>query len=231
MAEQIVPVEAQRVVEETEIMVKSYDNYIVANQENYNNAGESLKTIKAKFKEVDELRKSLTKPLDDSKKRIMELFGKPLDFLTKAESAVKSAMIKWQQEQERIRLAEEDRLAEIQRKAAAELERKAKEAEAKIANLKTAEARANAEAKAADLRKQAAETVAIAPAVVSKVEDVAGISTRKVWKFRIVDVNKIPREFLIPDEKLIGKMGEVTKGTKKIDGVEFYSENIIVSRR
>ncbi|MFA5298154.1 MAG: hypothetical protein WC389_08110 [Lutibacter sp.] len=231
MSDNIVPVEAKKVIEQTEIMVKSYDNYIVISQDNYNDAGEALKTIKTKYKEVDELRKSLTKPLDDSKKRIMELFGKPLDFLTKAESSVKTAMLKWQQEQERLRRAEEARLAEIQRKATEELERKAREAEAKAASLKTAKAREAAEANAAALREQAAAVASVVPVVESKVEAVSGISTRKVWKFRIVDVNKIPREYMIPDEKFIGKMAEATKGTKKIDGIEFYSEDIIAARR
>jgi colicin import membrane protein len=231
MPEQIVPVEAEQVIKETEIMVKSYDNYIVANQKNYNDAGESLKVIKSKYKEVDDLRKSLTKPLDDSKKRIMELFGKPLDFLEKAEQAVKSAMLKWQQEQERIRKAEEERLQAEQRRQAAELERQAKEAEERAAKLKTSEAREKAEAKAAELKSQAAVVASVNPVVESAFVAVKGVATRTVWKFKIVDVNKIPREFMIPDEKLIGKMAEVTKGTKKIDGVEFYSEEIIAARR
>lgn len=231
MTEQIVPVEAQRAIKETEIMVKTYDNYIVVSQDNYASAGRDLLLVKTKIKELDELRKSLTRPLDESKKRIMEFFNKPLDFLERTKTAIDEAAKKWLTEQERIRQAEENRLAEIQRKAAAELERKAKETEDKAATFKTAKAREAAEAKAAELREQAAETVSIAPVVESKVDAVVGMSTRKVWKFKIVDVNKIPREYLIPDEKLIGKMGEVTKGTRKIDGIEFYSEDIIVSRR
>lgn len=231
MAEQIIPVEVQKVVEQTEIMVKTYDNYLISTQETYANAGEDLRAIKSKSKELDDLRKSLTKPLDESKKRIMEFFNRPLDFLAKAESAVKSAMLKYQQAQEAIRRAEEKRLADIQRKAAEELERQAREAEEKAGKLKSAKAKEAAELKAKELREKAAVTEAIAPAVESKVEAVAGISTRTIWRFRIVDVNKIPREYMIPDEKLIDSFGKATRGQKKIEGVEFYSDEIISARR
>jgi uncharacterized membrane protein YqiK len=231
LLEQIVPVEAEQVIKETEIMVKNYDNYIVSTQASYDGAGESLKAIKTKYKEVDELRKSLTKPLDDSKKKIMELFGRPLDFLAKAELAVKSAMLKYQQEQERIRRAEEERLQAEQRRQAKELERQAREAEEKAARFKTAEAKAKAEAKAEELKQQAEAVASIKPIVQSTIQAVKGVATRTIWKFKIVDVNKIPREFMMPDEKLIQKMAEVTKGTKKIDGVEFFSEEIIAARR
>lgn len=230
VTEQIVPVEAQRVVEATEVMVKTYDNYAIESSENYSGAGEHLKIIKSKAKELDNLRKSLTQPLDESKKRIMGFFKKPLEYLANAEAAVKSAMLKWQQKQEAIRRAEEQRLAEIQRKEAERLEREARAAEEKANKLKTEKAKAAAEERAKELREKAETVTSIAPAVESKVEEVNGISTKKIWKFRIVDVNKIPRKYMVPDEKLIGKMGRVTNGKEQIDGVEFYSEDVISAR-
>jgi DNA polymerase III alpha subunit (gram-positive type) len=227
--EQIVPVEAQRIIEQT--MQKTYDGYIVSSQDAYTNAGEDLKSIKSKAKELNDLRMSLTRPLDESKKRIMEFFNKPIDFLTKAESSVKSAMLKFQQEQERIRREEERRLAEIQRQKAEELQRQAREAEERAAKLKTDKAKESAAAKAEELRTQAAVVESIAPVVESKFEQAAGISTREVWKFRIVDATKIPREYLIPDENYIGEMVRVTKGKKQIDGIEIYTETVIYARR
>lgn len=231
MNEQIVPVEAQKAVADTETMVKTYDNYIVQSQENYSGAGEDLRRIKGKAKELDDLRKSLTKPLDESKKRIMEFFNKPLEFLAKAESSVKTAMLRWQSEQERIRRAEEQRLAEIQRKAAEELQKQAVDAERKAATLKTEKGREAAQVRAEELKTKAETVATIIPVVESKVEKVAGITTKTVWKFRIVDAAKIPRNYLIPDEKAIGEMVRFTNGKKQIDGIEIYSEDVIIARR
>jgi len=232
MAEQIVSVEAEQMVKETETMVKSYENYTVVSQETYGDAGDILKAIKAKSKSLNELRKTLTKPLDESKKLIMAFFNKPLGFLTQAEKDIKSAMITWQQEQEAIRLAEEKRLADIQRKEADELQRKANIEMERINKLKTAKAKEAAQAKALELQAKADAVTSCAPTkVANKVEAVAGISTRKVWKFKVVDANLIPREYMMPDEKFIGKMIEASKGSKPIAGIEIYSEDIIVARR
>ena len=216
----IVPVEVQKKAEETEALAKNYDNYAITSTETYTEAGEHLKLIKAKTREFDELRKSLTKPLDESKKRIMDFFKRPVDFLSRAESSVKSAMLSWQREQERIRREEEQRLAEIQRKEAEKLRKQAERAEAK-GNIDKAE----------ELKVKSIETQTIAPVVESKVEKISGILTKKIWKFRVLDITKIPREYLIPNEKILGELARATKGKFKIEGIEFYSENVIAAGR
>ena len=104
-----------------------------------------------------------------------------------------------------------------------------KEAE-RAAGLKTDAAKEKAAIKAAELEAEAEAATAIEPVVESKVEDVAGISTRTNWKFKIVDELLIPREYLIPDEKYIGQIVRAGKGKKQIPGIEIYSENIIASR-
>ena len=247
----LVSVEAQKAVEETAIMVKSFDNYIVSAPEEYKGANDDLRRIKVKTKQLDDLRKSLTKPLDESKKRIMEFFSKPLEFLEKAESAVKSAMLNWQQEQERIRLEEErkiqeaarkeeERLRKIKeeqervwrekqealRKEAERLENEGKSKEAMKALIEAEKAKIKADERAA----QAEEISVPVPVLESKVEKMAGLSTRTIWKFRITDSNKIPRQYLIPNEKMLGDVAKTTKGSLQIDGVEFYSEEILSSK-
>jgi hypothetical protein len=62
--------------------------------------------------------------------------------------------------------------------------------------------------------------------VVPSVPKVAGIKARVNWKFRIVDANKIPREYLMPDDVKIGQMVRATKVVGEvIPGVEAYSED------
>jgi hypothetical protein len=216
MTEQIVSVEAQRKVSESTELATKYEGFSITTPEIYSGAGGELKAVKSKIKELDELRKSLTKPLDESKKRIMEFFSKPLEILQRAESCISSAMLNWQREQERIRQAEINRLNELQRK---ETERLAKLAEKAIERGDTA--------KAEEFQGRAAVVQAVVPQVAIKVEKIAGIQNRTNWKYRIVDVNKIPREYMIPNEVLIGQMARTTKGALKIDGIEIYSEESI----
>jgi DNA polymerase III alpha subunit (gram-positive type) len=248
---EIVSVEIQKKAD-VSALVKSYDHYEITKAEDYSGAGGHLKLIKAKAKELDDLRKSLTQPLDESKKRIMDFFKKPLDFLAKAESAVKSAMLNWQQEQERIRLEAERKAQEAarkeeerQRKIKEEQERvwrekeeaKRKEAEQLEAEGKAEEAEKarleadKAAAKATERAEQAENISVPVPIIPTKVEKISGIATKTIWKFKITDVNAIPREYMIPNEKTLGEIARATKGAIKIAGVEFYEESIISAGR
>jgi DNA polymerase III alpha subunit (gram-positive type) len=241
---EVVSVEIQRKADVSAI-IKTYDNFAITTPQDYSGAGGHLKTIKAKAKELDDLRKSLTQPLDESKRRIMEFFKKPLDFLAAAEAKVKSVMLTYQQEQEEIRQAEELKLQEAarkeeerQRKVKEEQERqwrekeeaKRKEAERLEAEGKAAEAEkarleADKAATKADERAEQAQDISVpVPVLKSKVEKISGISTKTIWKFKIVNVNLIPRGYMVPNEKMLGEIARATKGAVKIAGVEFYSE-------
>lgn len=59
---------------------------------------------------------------------------------------------------------------------------------------------------------------------------IAGISTREIWRARVVDETKIPREFLCPDEKKLGDYAKAMKQNAKVEGVEFYPETSVASR-
>lgn len=225
-----VSTEIQVQIAETKVMSDGYNNYAIETAEKYQGAADDLRKIKSRTKELDETRKSLTRPIEESKKRIIALFKEPLDYLKRAEDAVKRAMVGWQNEQEKIRQAEQARLADIQRQEAEKLRLEAAKEAARVEKLKTAAAKANAAAKAEELKAKAEAVAAIEPVVESNVEDVAGISTKKVWKFKIVDLNKIPRKYMIPDEKYIGQIVRASKGTETIEGIEIYSENVISSR-
>jgi hypothetical protein len=91
---------------------------------------------------------------------------------------------------------------------------------------------AAADAAARELsKKQAAETAAnVEPVrVESSVPKVAGIRQRLNWKFRIVDANKIPNLFLIPDEVSIGQhvrlLKDKARAESSIPGIEVWSED------
>ncbi len=69
------------------------------------------------------------------------------------------------------------------------------------------------------------------PAQTVEAPKVSGVSLRENWSFRIVDENLIPREYLKPDEKLLGEVARSMKGKIKVPGVEFFSETGISSKR
>lgn len=46
----------------------------------------------------------------------------------------------------------------------------------------------------------------------------------ETYKAEIVDINKIPRNYLLPDMSALNKVGQATKGMAKIPGVKFVKE-------
>lgn len=211
---------ALQLAQEAESTLTLAKEYVIDGPEMYELAATELKTIKGKAKELDELRKSMTRPLDDAKKRIMDFFAKPLQFLNDAEGLLKRSMLTYDREQERKRQEEEERLRAAAR---AEQERLQKEADERAAALA-------AEGKAEEAIEVAA-AVPVIPLPTVQVErpKVAGISHRQNWKARVVDPMKVPRQFLMVDEKALNAYAKSTKGAVPVEGVEFYAEDILAA--
>ena len=127
------------------------------------------------------------------------------------------------EEQARFMRAEREKELEAQRKAG-EINKREQARLAKIA----AEEEAAAKKLAAE---QAVQTAAAVPEirVEPSVPKVAGIKARVNWKFRIVDANKIPHLFLMPDEVAIGqevrRLKDKAKAEEVIPGIEVWSED------
>ena len=66
--------------------------YEVTDDEEYSEAAEQLRCIKGMQGDLLQLRLSLTRPLDESKKRIMTLFREPTERLEEAERLLKQAL-------------------------------------------------------------------------------------------------------------------------------------------
>ena len=114
------------------------------------------------------------------------------------ELQIKSKIVVYQNEQEKIRLAEEDRLRKIQQK---EYEKQIKKAE----------------------KKQEAPPPPPPPVKV-EAEKIEGLQMRKTWDFSIEDEKLIPREYLCVDEKKIGKV--VKAGIREIAGIRIFEKSI-----
>lgn len=65
--------------------------------------------------------------------------------------------------------------------------------------------------------------------------NLGGTHVRKTWKARIIDENIVPTHYMKKcirpvDEKAINEIAKYSEGTAKIDGIEFYQEELLVVR-
>ena len=244
----IAPIKTDNVdvaITESNIVLKEIQSIDVKDQLSYERVASIRKVVNSKIKELDAERKEITVPLDTAKKKIMELFNKPLAICKQVLTACDVMMIAYTDLQERKRKEEQDRLdriAEAARKKKEEEERvwrekedaKRKEAEKLAAEGKEEEARkAQAEAdkataKADKKQDQAAEV--IAPVAAARVEKPQGVSYVERWSGEVVDESILPREYMVPDQSKINKVISATKGTLPIPGVKIIKTRTVSSR-
>lgn len=171
---------------QTKMLVYSADSIAILSLGDYEEAGEELREVKKKHKELDTLRKSITKPMDEAKGGVMALFRAPLDFLEKAENILKGKMIAYANEQKKIQAAEEARARKAQRIEQERLEKEAMEA-AKQGDIEQA---AMLEAEA--------EMVPVSAAV-APIPTATGTSARQTWTAEVYDVDALMRAVLAGD--------------------------------
>ena len=214
------PAEAVRTAGEVGLYIKTLRKEPIKNHDEYVSAAACLKQIKAKLEEVEQKRLGITRPMDLAKQRIMDLFRPATDGLKKAEIAIKNSMVAWQAEVARIARIAQDKI-DAEARAKAEAEKAELEAQAvKLVQSGQID-------QAADLV-AASEQIEANPVQLTVVQPVIqGVSTRTIWKFRIVDESKIPREYLSPNEVKLGAFARSTKGLVAVEGIEFYSQQII----
>lgn len=203
--------EVQELTAETQALVALSGAYAVATAESYSHAGEDLKRIKGAKARLETIRKTMTKPLDDAKKAIMDFFRGPSDQLDRSEASIKRAMIAFADEQDRIRREEQRKAEEAARKERERIEAQARKA-----------AESGKAGKAEMLQERAANVVA--PVIHREAPKVIGVSTREVWKFEITDPAALPREYTMPDDTKIRKVVGALKGETQIAGVRVWAE-------
>jgi len=245
--------EVRAITSEAQQLAVLAAKFVVVSSADYGAAGGELNRIKAAQKRLDEVRKSITRPIDAAKKAVMDLFRGPEEQLGSAERGIKNAMISYQQEQERIRREEQRKADEAARKERERIEAQARELERKAREKADAERRAAAEAAAAGRAEEAAKLAAkaaateaaaaakaeasadraasiVAPIIVREPEKAEGIATRKVWKFEVIDESVIPRAYLRIDDIKIRGVVTAMKDQTDIPGVRVYAEEIITAR-
>jgi len=128
--------------------------------------------------------------------------------------------------------AEQRRLREeAERKRLEEIRRQKEEEERKIQE--AIEAESNGDKKMADqiLNESAEEENNSKPAVVvPEKPKLNNVHSRVDYDFEIVDIEAIPRQFMIPDETLIRKMVKASKGKIDIPGIKIIKKDVVVIR-
>jgi hypothetical protein len=156
------------------------ESFEVVDDATYQIAAEELQEIQRKEASLDEQRKAITRPMDDAKKAVMDLFRGPVDTLGQAASILKRKMLAYTQEL--ARKAAEERAA-AERAAQAERERLAAEAE---------KLRAEGRGGEAAVKEQVAQMVVAPPvAAPAAAPAVKGVAVRETVDFEVVDLQAL----------------------------------------
>jgi len=62
---------------------------------------------------------------------------------------------------------------------------------------------------------------------VAQVTRVAGITPKVIWRFKVTDINLVPREYLVLNEAAVRAVVVVLKEKTNIPGIEAYSDDIL----
>lgn len=187
---------------------------ISSNQE-YEDAGNILKQVKNRQRELEAQQKGTTAPINEALKKVRELFRGPLDKLSQAEQIIKRGMADWYRKEQQ-RIADE-------RRAAAEAARKEQE---RLARRAEKAAEKGQDDKAMELQMQAAH---VAPPVVqAEAPKAAGVAVRARWTAEVVDKMALIRavaegkaspDLLEPNTKEIGQRARALKSEFNVPGI------------
>ena len=196
---------------ESDQLLKEAELTAVYDKDSQDTATILLKANDELIKKIKETFDPICKKTDEAHKEAVAQRNRYLDPPTKIKKLLQSKIGGYlQQERE---------------KAEAEARRKQEELRKQEEEKRLAEATKLEEDGKAEEAQAVLEQEIITPQVKAEVvEKSEGLRTRIVWKFRITDIDKIPRELMIPNEKLIGEKARTEKDKANIPGVEVYSE-------
>lgn len=195
--------------------------------EHYENAAALLKGVKRRAGEIEEERKRVLRPLDEARRRIMELFRPAQEVLAQAEHYIKRAVLDYQTEQERRRAEEEARLRELARKEQERLMARAQKAAAVGKD------------ELAETLEEQAQSVYV-PVVVSGTPKISGLVTRQNWHAEVTDKaalihavaeGKVPDVVLEPNMVILNAQARALKEALDYPGVKAVADQTVAAGR
>lgn len=200
----------------------------VTDAASYEEQAHNLQTINGFLRDLDAHRRAITRPIDDAKAQIMDLFRPFQNRLEQATTIIKSGMSDWYQadlaaKREAERLAAEAMKAEQERLAA--------------------EARAAEEAGDIDtaINKTFEASMAAAPIVAPQAAKVSGISHRETWSAEVTNLHALvvaaaenPQAYLMclqVNQTALNGVARNQKGAMAIPGVRAVSSATVAAGR
>lgn len=211
-------IDTREVEAEKSAIVTRANGLSIVTDADYQGAGEFLRSIKTASKRVDETFDPGISAAHKAHKVAVETKRQFSDPLNAAERVVKGKMGSWYAEQEAARKKEEARLREIAYRDA-EDKRLAEAAKLEAAGRKE-EAMATLDA-----------PIVAAPVVLAPVTQQAkGVAMRATWKWEVVDMGSIPRDYLTTDDAMIGGVVRAMRGETNIPGIRAFEESSLSAR-
>lgn len=227
--------EAKEVSESTDLLLQEAKDFKIKTVADLEISANILKTIKQKKKKIDEVRKTITRPLDAAKKRIMDFFRPAENKLSEAENIIEKTILDFRAE-ERKRIEEEQRKAaeEARKKQAEELARIQKEQE-EAEMMGDSETVENLEMQ----KTVVATTAEVATVVTTEEPKLSGVAEVKRWKAVVTDKMALIKHIAATGQfenivefsnKELTALATATKGTIQIPGIEFKVERSLAAR-
>ncbi len=193
---------------------KEVGNFKITNPETRSKASEFLSRVKNGFNWLESKRKELVTPFNAEVSKINSDFKTITEPLSKLESIIKNELSRDFKEQEAKRIEAERKAREEEAKKLAKLE--------KDLNSKNELIKAAAESRADAIMTQT-EVAIEQSAPVSKIFTSSGTTTfRKVWKWEVEDIDKVPKAYFTLNEKSIN--ASVKHGLREIPGIRIYED-------
>lgn len=208
-------IEAREEAKSVQLIYGNISSAVIKSETDYLQSGELLQDIATHKKNIQAKEKKITVPLKTALKETRDLFKPWVELCDKTRAYITGVRSTYRNGQETKRREEENKLRDIANKEQARLTKKAEK--------KAEKARQSGDDEKAE---EILDAVPIIPEPVLAEPNIpkqSGVSTRKIYKFRIINEAKVPRDWLIVDEKGLGAFARATHGSKKVEGVEFYS--------
>jgi len=202
-------IEEQTALEKVEVIKKDVSVFVqqgeaitVTSDEDMATATDYLGLLKDRWKRIEEIRTGFTKPLNDHIGKLNTMFKSQQSPLKEVEIKVKALMgAFYTQKAKEVELARLE-AEKVQKKAELEAEKKGVVV-----------------TPAPDMTE---------PVKTSVKTTQATSSMKKVWKFEVVDENKVPKEYLMVDEKKIREA--VGLGMREIEGIKIFEKTEVAIR-
>jgi hypothetical protein len=207
---------------------------VVTDDDSFQKAMAAASEIKSRANRIESLRVKLKEPYLQAGKEIDRIAKGLLELLDKPNAHVKTQLLEWNKVLAERRREEERRIKEAEEQARKDAQ--------KILD----DAKAESEfSKALGMTEEATKTELVAANQVERAHDqitkqtntalkkaaqvkVPGITKR--WTFKVTDLSKVPREWLILDETRVRQEGVAKKGQVEIPGIEFFQEESVSVR-